>query len=65
MGESKSKVKKVMWSEVVQQLKVFEDDLGMLHFKYSYDSDCKRCKFKTTNIGYHEMSRTAKKSQMY
>ena len=54
-----------MWSEVVQQLKVFEDDLDMLHFKYSYDSDCKRCKFKTTNIGYHEMSRTAKKSQMY
>ena len=46
MRESKSKVKKVMWSEIVQQLKVFKDDLDMLHFKYSYDSDCKDASLK-------------------
>ena len=37
-----------MWSEIVQ-LNVIEDDLDILHFKYNYHSDNKRCKFKTTN----------------
>ena len=37
-----------MWSEIVQ-LNVIEDDLDILHFKYSYHSDNKRCRFKTTN----------------
>ena len=40
LGESKSNVKKVMWSEIVQ-LKIIKDDPDMLYLKYiySYDSD--------------------------
>ena len=45
LGKSKSKVKKVMWSEIVQ-LKIIEHDPDMIYFKFSYDSDHKKCKFK-------------------
>ena len=41
LRESKSKVKKVMRSKIVQ-VKVIEDDPDMLYFKYSYDSDYKK-----------------------
>ena len=37
-----------MWSKIVQ-LKVIKDDPGLLYFKYSYDSDYKKYKFKITN----------------
>ena len=60
LGEPKSKVKKVVWSEIVQLI----DDPDMLHFKCSYDSDFKRWKFKTTKIRHVEMNRTAKR-KMY
>ena len=52
-----------MWSEIVQ-LKVIEDDPGMLHFKYNYDSDYKRCKYKTTSTSHVEINRTVKR-QVY
>ena len=45
------------------QLKVIEDDPDMLYFKYSYDSDYKKCKFKTTNTRHVEMNRTAKRQK--
>ena len=51
-------MKKVVWSEIVQ-LNDFEDDLDMVLFKYSYDSDYKRCKFKTTITRHVEVNRTA------
>ena len=35
LGESKNKVKKVMWSDIVQ-IKVIKDESDMLYFKYSY-----------------------------
>ena len=41
-----------------------KDDPDILHFKYSYDSDFKRWKFKTTKTMHVEMNRTAKR-QMY
>ena len=41
LGESKSKVKRIIWSKIVQ-FKVIEDDPDMLYFKYSYDSDYKK-----------------------
>ena len=44
--------------------KCIEDDPDMLYFIYSYDSDYKKCKFKTTNTGHVEMNRTAKR-QIY
>ena len=62
LGESKTKLKKVMWSEIVQ-LKVIGDDPDMLYFKYSYDRNYKRCKFKTTNTRHVEMNRTAKRQK--
>ena len=40
LGETKSNVKMVLWSEFVH-LKVIEDDPDMLCFKYSYDSEYK------------------------
>ena len=49
-----------MLSEIVR-FYVIEDDPDILHFKYSYDSDYKKCKFKTTNTSHAEMSRTAKR----
>ena len=52
-----------MWPEI-RQLKVIEDDLDILHFKYTYDSNCKRCKFKTNKTRHIEINRTAK-GQMY
>ena len=45
------------------QLKVIEDDPDMLYFKYSYDSDYKKCKFKTTNTRHVEMNRTTKRQK--
>ena len=51
-----------MWSEIVQ-LKVIEDDPDMLYFKYSYDRDYKKCKFKATNTRHVEMNRTAKRQK--
>ena len=50
-----------MLSKIVQ-LKVNEDDPDMLYFKYSYDSDYKKCKFKTTNTRHVKMNRTTDKS---
>ena len=51
LGESKSKVKKLIWFKIVQ-FKVIEDDPDMLYFKYRYDSDYKKkCKFKKTIQG--------------
>ena len=41
LQESKSKVKKVMWSKIVQH-KIIEDDPDMLYFVYSYGSDYKK-----------------------
>ena len=49
-----------MWSKIVQ-LKVIKDDPDMLHFKYSYGSDYKKCKFKTTNTRHVEMNRMTKR----
>ena len=62
LGVSKTKLKKVMWSKIVQ-LKVIEEDPDMPYFKYSYDSDYEKCKFKTTNTRYVGMSRTAKRQK--
>ena len=47
-----------MWSDIVQ-LNVIKGDLDMLHFKYSYQSNIKRCKFKTNNIRHFEINVTA------
>ena len=50
-----------MWSDIVQ-LEVIEDDSDMLHFKQlSYNSDYKKCKFKSTNTRHVEMNRIAKR----
>ena len=50
-----------MWSDIVQ-LKVIEDDSDMLHFKQlSYNSDYKKCKFKSNNTRHVEMNRIAKR----
>ena len=69
LGESKSKVKKVMWSEIVQR-KVIEDDSDILYFKYinfklqTYIFQIyKKYKFKTTNTRHIEMIRTAKRQK--
>ena len=51
-----------MWSKIVQ-LKVIEDDPDTLYFKYSYDSDYKKAKFKTTNTRHVEMNRTTKRQK--
>ena len=51
-----------MWSKIVQLI-VIEDDPGMLYFKYSYDSDCNKFKFKTTNTMHIEMNRTTKRQK--
>ena len=61
LGESRSIAKQVMWSDIVQ-LKVIEDDSDMLHFKQlSYNSDYKKCKFKSNNTRHVEMNRIAKR----
>ena len=51
-----------MQSKIVQ-LKVIEDDPDTLYFKYSYVSDYKKRKFKTTNTRHVEMNRTTKRQK--
>ena len=50
LGESKSKVKKVIWSKIVQ-FKVVEDDPDMPYFKYSYSDWRKNASLKKTIQG--------------
>ena len=62
---SKAKVKKVMWSEIVQ-LKVIEEDPCMLYFKYNYSDEYKKCNFRVESATTRsEKDRVAKKQKYH
>lgn len=51
-----------MQSDIVQ-LKTIEDNCDILHFKYTYDNDYWKCKFRTANIIYVDKNRTTKRKK--